>query len=241
MVKREQKCCAFLTFKLREDADATRLAVVAPEAAREDADLLFEPFLSLGAAKTTCACTATAPTKGAITNRSPSGRGIGAVAAATATGALACAACCVLPLAMPAVMLTAAGGMIAWLAGAAVWVAGLALIAVTAGWIWLCWQSARTKITPAKSTLDAMSVATVVLALAFGWPLYEAALLRIVMSVQKTRKSSAGSGRPTPRPDPAVPWGHAGRNFQRCIGAPTRIDPLRRSICRRCEPRVFRR
>lgn len=183
MVKREQECCAFLTFELREDADATRLAIVAPEAAREDADLLFEPFQSTNQTEASCACTAASPGKDATSNRSASGRRAGAVAAAAATGALACAACCVLPLAMPAVMLTSAGSLILFLAGASAWAAKLALIAVFGGWIWVWSQSARTKIRPAKSTLYAMSIATLVLALALGWPLYEAAVLRIVASV----------------------------------------------------------
>jgi hypothetical protein len=46
MVRREQECCSFLSFDLREDADAVRLTIVAPEEAREAATLLFEPFQS---------------------------------------------------------------------------------------------------------------------------------------------------------------------------------------------------
>lgn len=47
LVQRERACCGFLAFDLRQDADAARLTVTAPEAALETADLLFEPFLPL--------------------------------------------------------------------------------------------------------------------------------------------------------------------------------------------------
>jgi hypothetical protein len=46
MVRREKRCCSFLEFDLREDADAVRLTIMAPEEAREAAELLFEPFQS---------------------------------------------------------------------------------------------------------------------------------------------------------------------------------------------------
>jgi hypothetical protein len=182
MVRREQECCAFLSFTLCEDADATRLTIVAPEAARDDADLLFEPFQSTSRIETSCACSATPAAKGAMSARCANTRGVGAIAAVTAAGALACAACCVLPFALPAVMLTSVGGLIAELAGASAWVGKLALIAVAGGWIWVGWQSARAKIMPARSTLYAMGLATLLLALAFGWPLYGARLLRMMAS-----------------------------------------------------------
>jgi hypothetical protein len=44
MVRRERECCAFLDFKLQKEADAVRLTIVAPEGAREAAEMLFEPF-----------------------------------------------------------------------------------------------------------------------------------------------------------------------------------------------------
>jgi len=180
MVRREQACCAFLTFTLREDADATRLTIVAPEAAREGADVLFAPFQSTLVPRSACACAAPPETEAALRDRSASGSRVGANAAVTACGALACAACCVAPFALPAVMLASAGSLLAWLAGAAGWTANLALVAVAGGWVWIGWQSARTRAMPAISTLYAMAVATVALALAFGWPLYEAPLLRLI-------------------------------------------------------------
>jgi hypothetical protein len=54
MVRREQECCAFLTFDLREESDHVRLTIRAPEDAREAADMLFEQFV--GAATTSACC-----------------------------------------------------------------------------------------------------------------------------------------------------------------------------------------
>ena len=45
MVRKEQECCAFLTFTLAEDPGGVTLTIAAPERAREAADLIFEPFL----------------------------------------------------------------------------------------------------------------------------------------------------------------------------------------------------
>ena len=46
MVRREQACCAFLAFDLREEPDAVRLTVTAPEDARAAADALFRQFVA---------------------------------------------------------------------------------------------------------------------------------------------------------------------------------------------------
>ena len=61
MVRRERDCCAFLTFALRQDADAVRLTIEAPEAAREAADTVFGPFLGGGADQAACACGGNVP------------------------------------------------------------------------------------------------------------------------------------------------------------------------------------
>ena len=44
MVRKEQVCCAFLTFELREAAEGIHLTVTAPEEAREAVDMLFDHF-----------------------------------------------------------------------------------------------------------------------------------------------------------------------------------------------------
>ncbi len=45
LMRKEQACCAFLTFEIREHADEVWLTIKAPEDARTMADALFEPFL----------------------------------------------------------------------------------------------------------------------------------------------------------------------------------------------------
>jgi len=44
MVASEQHCCAFLTFDVREEPDVMRVAITAPENARDAADELFGQF-----------------------------------------------------------------------------------------------------------------------------------------------------------------------------------------------------
>jgi hypothetical protein len=60
LTRREQRCCAFLDFDLRIGGDSIRLVVTAPEAAREAAEFVFEPFQSKGdiVSAASCCCTA---------------------------------------------------------------------------------------------------------------------------------------------------------------------------------------
>ncbi len=44
MVDQERECCGFLTFELVERGETVTLAIMAPEAARDVADMLFGPF-----------------------------------------------------------------------------------------------------------------------------------------------------------------------------------------------------
>ena len=46
MVRKEQECCSFLTFAIREGLDEIRVTIAAPEAARKAADELFERFVA---------------------------------------------------------------------------------------------------------------------------------------------------------------------------------------------------
>ena len=93
----------------------------------------------------------------------------GALALTAATGAVACAACCVLPFALPAVALASVGSVVALAAGALPWIAGLAAMVVAAAWVWIGWQSQRSRLRPARSTLHAMGAATVLPAIAVAW------------------------------------------------------------------------
>ena len=59
MVAGEQECCAFLEFTIAKSANGVRVSVVAPEAAREAAEALFEPLSSKQPlARSACGCTA---------------------------------------------------------------------------------------------------------------------------------------------------------------------------------------
>lgn len=47
MMRREEACCAFLSFDFHEQADAVLFTIRAPEAAREVADTLFDRFVAM--------------------------------------------------------------------------------------------------------------------------------------------------------------------------------------------------
>jgi hypothetical protein len=159
MVKREQACCGFLAFDLREEGDELRLTITAPGEARIAAEMLFDQFAA-----------------GATT----AGSRVAHVALACGAGAAACAMGCVLPLALPAVVLASTGSMLAWIAGAHVWMTTIAVIAVAVAWIWIWRETVRSRARPARSTLYMMAVATFLLALALAWPLIEPKLLAVL-------------------------------------------------------------
>ncbi len=99
-------------------------------------------------------------------------------ATTTAIGAIACGICCVLPFALPAVVLAGTGGVIAWF-GQAFWGALYTAVAlVTIAWAWVAVGSIRTKRRPAPSTMRAMLLATVALGGALIWPVLEPHILR---------------------------------------------------------------
>jgi hypothetical protein len=56
MVRKEQDCCAFLSFDLDERSDEIRLTIKAPERAREAADMLLGQFLPSAEARAGCGC-----------------------------------------------------------------------------------------------------------------------------------------------------------------------------------------
>jgi len=56
MVRKEQECCAFLTFETHQDLDEIRLTITEPEAARKAADELFEQFVASVPTKTVLGC-----------------------------------------------------------------------------------------------------------------------------------------------------------------------------------------
>ena len=105
----------------------------------------------------------------------------GALAITAATGAVACAACCVLPFALPAVALASVGSIVVLLAGALAWITGLAVIAVAGAWTWVGWQSLRSRARPAASTLYMMGGATALTAVAVMWPRVEPVVIRALL------------------------------------------------------------
>jgi hypothetical protein len=56
MVRKEQNCCAFLRFELRDEPQGLRLTITAPAEARAAADMLFEQFIASANADAACGC-----------------------------------------------------------------------------------------------------------------------------------------------------------------------------------------
>jgi hypothetical protein len=61
MVEHEQACCRFLSFDVAERSDGITLTIMAPEEAREAADMVFAPFEQADQGKSGCSCCAGAP------------------------------------------------------------------------------------------------------------------------------------------------------------------------------------
>lgn len=173
LVAQEQACCAFLTFDLQSHPDALTLVVTAPEAARDAAETILAMFQEKTPLPARCGCTGgCGPAKAAA---KPQGsRAVSAAAATASTAALACGVCCVLPLALPAAMLGSVGGSLAWFAGAHRYVTPVAIMAVAAGWLLVIHQSRQIGKRPTASTFHIMGFATVMMALAYLWPRFEA-------------------------------------------------------------------
>lgn len=103
-----------------------------------------------------------------------------AVAATASLAAVACGVCCVLPFALPAALAGTLGGVFAFFESAFPWMRWAAILSVSAGWLWVLWQSMQTGRRPARSTLLVMSFATVALAVAMVWPMFEGPLIRLL-------------------------------------------------------------
>lgn len=108
-------------------------------------------------------------------------KAVGVTSVATSSGAVvACSACCVLPLALPAVTLGAAGGVLAWLTAAHIWITIIAAIAVLGGWLWVWLQSIRYRARAATTTIVMLSISTGMLVLALSWPALEPSIVRLL-------------------------------------------------------------
>jgi hypothetical protein len=102
----------------------------------------------------------------------------GAFAVTAATGAVACAACCVLPFALPVAVLAGFGSVLALVGRASFWMTTLAVVAVILAWVWIGWQSFISKARPLLSTLFIMAGATALTGIAVLWPQIEPVLIR---------------------------------------------------------------
>jgi len=161
LVRREQRCCAFLDFELGLETDAVRLRVTAPQSAGAGTSALLSPFLE----------GVDAPRK------MP---GVGLVTGTSAAAAVACAVCCVVPVAFPAITLTALGAVVAAFANVYQWALVTAFVLVLGGWIWVAVQRARTYRRPARGTVRGMVLATLLFAVAASWPLFEGYVVRAI-------------------------------------------------------------
>ena len=189
MVRREQACCTFLTFKLNESTERVELTITVPEQARENADLLLAPFLETRTNDVGACCargdceranattSPTSPSESPPTKRSA----LGALSTVVATGALACGVCCVLPFAFPAVALTSTGGLLAWLGRAHGWFTGVAVLVVLLGWVWIWRQSATRRARASRTTLRLMLIATSAAVLALMWPHLEPTVISLLV------------------------------------------------------------
>jgi hypothetical protein len=112
--------------------------------------------------------------------RAPGTKAASAVAVTASTAAFACGVCCVLPFAVPAAILGSIGGVLAWFADAYSWLTPIALVAVGAGWAWVGHQSWRTRRHPARLTVLLMAFATIMMAAAWIWPMFEPTIIAFV-------------------------------------------------------------
>jgi hypothetical protein len=157
MVRREQECCPFLNFVVREEADQIVVSVTAPEKAGEAAETMYDQFVA---------------TNGETSNTPAR------VALVCAGMAAACGPACVAPMVLPSIVLAGTGTILAWLADAHSWMTALAAVFVAAAWAWIGFQSRKSGRRPNKSTTYTVSIATMLVLLALTWPLFEEPLIR---------------------------------------------------------------
>jgi len=108
-------------------------------------------------------------------------KAVSAAALATSSGALiACSACCVLPVALPAVALALGATTLSWMEAAHGWLTLGAVLMLLAAWGLVWRQSARTGRRAAKATLLMLGAATLLTGVALAWPWVEPALVALV-------------------------------------------------------------
>jgi hypothetical protein len=132
-----------------------------------------------------CGCTAPNKIEKIVTKAA-------ATASVTALAAVACTACCVLPFTLPAALLALAGGSIAVLDHAHLWVTRLAIAAVIAAWLWIIRQRRKTQRPIARATMALMIAASLLTIVAASWPWIEPAVFKTLGIVKKKAVSPNG-------------------------------------------------
>lgn len=172
MVTRERDCCAFLEFDLQR-GETVKLTIIVPAQAADDSDKLLAPFYQqVTADAVSCCGTCETPAR-----PMRAGGAAGVAVTTSTTAVVACGACCVIPLAFPAVTATVAGGALAWLGKAHVWMTGLAVLVVVIAWLWIWRQRVKRGTRASNATISLMSVASLVALLAVAWPQIEPSLM----------------------------------------------------------------
>ncbi len=157
MLRREQECCAFLSFAVNEAAGQIVVKVTAPEEARVAAETMFEQFV------TTSGNSSNIPAR---------------VAVVCAGIAATCGPACIAPMVLPSIVLAGAGTLLAWFADAHSWITGLAVVSVAFAWAWIWLQAKKSGQRPNNSTTFIVGVATALVVLAAFWPIVEQHLMR---------------------------------------------------------------
>lgn len=116
------------------------------------------------------------------TNAGSTETAVGVTATLTSSASiLSCAACCVLPLALPAAALAGAGATLSWFESASPWLRAASLVIVLVAWWMVWWQSARTGKSAARSTIILIGIATVLTIFSLLWePFIEGPLIQLL-------------------------------------------------------------
>jgi len=177
MVTQEQECCAFLDFSLQV-SEAVDLTISVPGHAASRADDLLAPFDGTARLGTDITCCGICESPAFPVQES---KAAGAAMLTSATAVLTCGACCVIPLAFPAIAATMAGGLLAGLARAHTWMTGVAVGVVVLAWLWIWRQTVKHKARASNATLGLMGAASLVTLLAIAWSSIEVPLIALIL------------------------------------------------------------
>lgn len=171
----ERKCCTVLQFDLMRSETDLQLTITVPPSTGGDVERQLAVFgESQPVADSSCCGACEPPSKTAT------GRVAGAAAASSVAAALACGACCVLPIAIPAIATGMSGVVVAWFAGSHVWMTVAAALLVVLSWAWVGWQSFKARTGLASSTWALMGLATLAAGTAALWPRLEPSIIAMI-------------------------------------------------------------